>query len=136
MAARGSSARSRARSSGATARLLVLCAVLAGLFLMHGTPGSARGCHGPTAPGISHVTGAGAGHPATGALRTHGDTTLCVVTKSRDGVTLPAPGPPFAGVLPVLLTAVTRSFGRRADSPRGPPSAGRRLLLQVCVART
>ncbi len=125
--------------SGATARLLFLCAVLAGLFLMHGAPGAARGCHDPAGAIAAHVTGTAAGHtahPATGVLRAHPDATRCVATKSRDGVALPAPGPAVAGALPVLLTAVAGLPGRRADSPRGPPSAGRRLLLQVCVART
>ncbi|MFC8452765.1 hypothetical protein [Kitasatospora sp. NPDC057223] len=123
----------------AAARLLVLCAVLAGLFLMHGTPGAARGCHDPARTTAAHVTGAAPGHaahPATGALRAHGDATLCVATKSRDGVALPAPGPTVAGILPVLPTALARGCGRHVVGPRGPPAAGRRLLLRVCVART
>ncbi len=158
--ASGSGRARSARASRAAARLLLLCAVLAGLFLMHGAPGSAHGCHGAVRtdavlmdavrtdaaqamPPQAHAHAAvhpalpaAPAVPATGTLRAHGDRTLCVATKTRDGVPLPAPGPAVAGALLALPAAVSRLFGRRADSPRGPPCAGRRLLLQVCVART
>ncbi|MCT9088801.1 hypothetical protein N4G70_07955 [Streptomyces sp. ASQP_92] len=62
---------------------------------------------------------------------------LCVSTPARDRLPLAA-----AGLWAVLgLVVVVRGLaGRRtalfAVARRGPPRAGRRLLFEVCVART
>ncbi|WP_327679234.1 hypothetical protein [Kitasatospora sp. NBC_00458] len=151
----------RARGAGgAAARLLVLCALLAGLFLMHGSPTAAAGCHEPAAapaPAMTAAAPAAAvphlhtpdgppvpdGPPALDGPRTaHGDgaptaAASCVTARDRDGAGLPA-APPSAGApaVPVALSPPDGPPGRRADEPRGPPAAGRRLLSQVCVSRT
>jgi hypothetical protein len=135
------------------ARLLLACAVLAGLFLMHGSPfGAAEGCHGAAAApaGMSVPAAAMAPkgpvtaahqHPGSAragvlpAVRGH----LCVSTPARPRLVLPAGGPLLAVAAPA---AVLLAFGRLLGGPhrarrRGPPPpGGRPLLLQVCVART
>ncbi|MFE7111252.1 hypothetical protein ACFU98_25155 [Streptomyces sp. NPDC057575] len=139
--------RGRTRTPGAS-RLLVLCAVLLGLFLMHGAPASAaEGCHdamtvtaAASAPGSMQAT---AGHAAMRAE--HGSARAvagmpamngesCVFTHARDRVL------PLLMSLGLALVAVQALSGRRTavrgPARRGPPSAGRGLLLQVCIART
>ncbi|MEU2672995.1 hypothetical protein ABZ622_29880 [Streptomyces sp. NPDC007164] len=137
--------RGRTRAPG-TSRLLVLCAVLLGLFLMHGAPASAAdGCHDAmavtaSAPGSVPVS---AGHFAErgehGPVRAsdamsamNGES--CVFTHARDRVL------PLLTALGLVLLAVPVLTGRRTavrgPARRGPPFAGRELLLQVCVART
>ncbi|MFF2958834.1 hypothetical protein ACFVT1_07940 [Streptomyces sp. NPDC057963] len=137
--------RRRTRTPG-TSRLLVLCAVLCGLFLMHGAPASAaEGCHGAMAA---------TSHPPMTAAATAGQTAMpdeygtaradaaapgrngesCVSTHARDRLL------PLLMALGLVILAV-RVLGRprtavRGPDRRGPPSAGRQLLLQVCVART
>ncbi|MGW5664012.1 hypothetical protein ACWEWG_28675 [Streptomyces sp. NPDC003758] len=136
------------------ARLLAVCAVLFGLFLMHGAPATAaEGCHGVmTAVASSPVA---AGHDAavmdTAAPAGHGpgptvraaDTSrmsgmLCVSTPAHERTPLPAPGllavaggAALALWTPARLRAAAGRTGRR-----GPPGGGRDLLLQVCIART
>ncbi|MDK9494435.1 hypothetical protein QEZ40_000307 [Streptomyces katrae] len=135
------------------ARLLALCAVLLGLFLMHGAPATAaEGCHGVSAPAPMHAdTAAAAMTPAQpapavqmehgrsqhamGASAPHGE--MCVSTPARERMPLP-----LGGLLTVVagLTAlflVGRPLTPGWTGRRGPPpSYGRSLLLQVCVART
>ncbi len=137
--------RGHTRTPG-TSRLLVLCAVLLGLFLMHGAPTSAAdGCHDAmavtaSAPGsmqasAGHFAVRGEHGPAR-ALDTmsamNGES--CVFTHARDRVL------PLLMALGLVLLAVRALTGRRAavrgPARRGPPFAGRELLLQVCVART
>ncbi|KUN56044.1 hypothetical protein AQJ46_49015 [Streptomyces canus] len=136
------------------ARLLAVCAVLFGLFLMHGAPATAaEGCHGamPTMA-LSPITG---GHDAA-LLATHAPAApapglavraaglsgmpgaLCVSTPAHERTPLPAPGlldvAGAAVLTPWMLTrlpAAANWTGRR-----GPPDSGRDLLLQVCIART
>ncbi|MFI9039825.1 hypothetical protein [Streptomyces sp. NPDC053726] len=131
------------------ARLLALCAVLLGLFLMHGAPATAaQGCHGamsspagmkedphamqsPTAPVMAHP----AQQQVSGSAAMQG--TTCVSTPARDTTPLTAPGLlPVAAVLAALfLTGRTLTPGR--TERRGPPPpGGRSLLLQVSIART
>ncbi len=131
------------------ARLAVLCTVLFGLLLMHGGPATAvGGCHdlmSASAPmgTASAMTVRGTVHPEASARAAvmRADATmggsLCVSALPRDGVLLPVQsqlgmlvlggcvplGPGWAGAL-------------RDTRRRGPPRAGRNLLLQVCVART
>ncbi|WP_329496700.1 hypothetical protein [Kitasatospora herbaricolor] len=155
------SSRTRER---ATAQLLLLCAVLAGLFLMHGSPAAAGDCHralgampGPPAAaassGAAHqaahrhpdtagragVTAGRAGEvsaPAPSAPGPHARDTLCLATKTRDGAALPAPGPATGAPAVVLPAVPAAGFARSAGSPRAGPGGGRHILLQVCVART
>ncbi|MFJ2894926.1 hypothetical protein ACIO87_08575 [Streptomyces sp. NPDC087218] len=141
-------------------RLLVLCAVLCGLFLMHGAPvGAAGGCHDamttarePSGPlpaepmemaAHAAVPTEPSGHAAAryggGPARAAGDLfsasgESCVFTQSRDRVL------PLLLALGLVVLAVRGVTGRRAavrgPERRGPPFGGRDLLLQVCVART
>ncbi|MCG6494780.1 hypothetical protein [Kitasatospora sp. A2-31] len=147
------------RSGGrTTARLLAVCALLAGLFLMHGSPTAAGGCHepassAPVAPpqGPPHHPAAGRGDPQHAAApptapgpRLEGGRTAggeqqaasCVSARDRDAAELPPPAVRALAPVAALLAALGGAFRRRADGPRAPPAAGRRLLLRMCVART
>ncbi|WP_405719953.1 hypothetical protein [Streptomyces sp. NBC_00046] len=126
----------------------MLCAVLLGLFLMHGAPASAaEGCHDamavtaaepapgamPMADGHSAMeTGHGPGQAAAAMAAMSGES--CVFTHARDRVL------PLLMALGLVLLAVRALAGRRTGvrgpARRGPPFAGRGLLLQVCIART
>ncbi|MEV8128679.1 hypothetical protein AB0P07_32300 [Streptomyces sp. NPDC085944] len=122
------------------ARLLALCAVLFGLFLMHGAPATAaEGCHGAmSAPAGMHTATAPMAHPgvqqASGAAVMDG--TTCVSTPARDETRLTAPGLlAVVAVLAALFLAGRLAPGRtRRRGP--PPPGGRSLLFQVCIART
>jgi hypothetical protein len=141
----------------AKARLLAVCALLLGLFLMHGgPPAAAGGCHGAMPDALSAAmpighTGVDTPPAATPAhAGQHVGTsagifvsgmggTLCVSTPARGGLPLPPPAPLlavflFAGLAVFGLTG--RPAGLSAGGRRAPPRGGRRLLLQVCVART
>ncbi|MFG3051024.1 hypothetical protein ACGFZP_08740 [Kitasatospora sp. NPDC048239] len=142
------------------ARLLLLCALLAGLFLMHGSPTSAGGCHEARpaeaaqaaadphrqhgAPGAQHSASAapdgphGSDGPRVhgGGLRAGASADSCVATRDRDGAGAPAPAVPALAVGPTAPTALAGPYRRTSDGPRAPPAAGRRLLLQLGVART
>ncbi|MFF1912621.1 hypothetical protein ACFVYE_13460 [Streptomyces sp. NPDC058239] len=137
--------RRRARTPGVS-RLLVLCAVLCGLFLMHGAPASAaEGCHGamavPSDAAMSMTTGAGhtaltdehgTAHAAATMPGMTGES--CVSTHARDRLL------PLLMALGLVVLAVwvlgRRRTAVRGPARRGPPFAGRDLLLQVCIART
>lgn len=159
MTAGGATAGGARAGGGPTVQVLLLCALLAGLFLMHGAPTSAAGCHAVTR--TAHAAGdraavelpAGGQHahaaPAARAhrlmpgarsadtVRTPADRALCVSTKAGGGVLLSAPGQVAGGLLALLLLAIAAGPALRpVDSPRAPPRAGRLLLLKVCVART
>ncbi|MCM2419094.1 hypothetical protein [Streptomyces sp. RKAG293] len=140
----------------ATARLLTLCAVLLGLFLMHGAPATAaEGCHGAmsaaspmphghdpaamtsTVPdAMGSATSPPGAQQVSGASLMHG--ALCVSTAARDQTPLPMGGA-------LLAVVATTTVGMLANRPvplgrtgrRGPPPpGGRSLLLTVCIART
>ncbi|WP_143120492.1 hypothetical protein [Actinacidiphila alni] len=139
--------------------LLAVCAVLFGLFLMHGAPASAQGgCHGgpmgampthaaPTADAapavMAHTAppsapGATTGTPKGGAtvvVTPSGAT--CWATPVRERAPLTGWAQATLAVLP-LLGAESGSLcaGSRRERWRGPPPGGRSLLLRVCVART
>ncbi|MGW2372612.1 hypothetical protein [Kitasatospora sp. NPDC001683] len=137
----------------ATARLLAVCALLLGLFLMHGAPVSTGGCHEPMAmamvapvmapeahthPNASPapaVVGPAA-HLAAGADATGSDS--CVSTPAHDRLTVDTP--PLLAILALALLAGWAPAWRRALTTvlrrRGPPTGGRSLLLLVSVART
>ncbi|MEU3241763.1 MULTISPECIES: hypothetical protein [unclassified Streptomyces] len=136
-------------------RLLAVCAVLFGLFLMHGAPATAAGgCHGSMPATSSSMSG---GHDlAPAAMRhaapdthqpglslRHADASgmsgeLCVSTPAPKRIPLPAPG--LLAVAAVAVSAFWMPAGLRAaisrTGRRGPPTGGRDLLLQACVART
>ncbi|MFD0275770.1 hypothetical protein ACFVHB_17955 [Kitasatospora sp. NPDC127111] len=157
--------RSGGRGGRAAARLPLFCALLAGLFLMHGSPTSAGGCHQPEPTAAAAVavapdgTPGSPGHHAAPATEPVADPAAapataralaapgtapeaghpavsCVSTRDRDGAGLPAPGPAALAVTAVLPAALAGPHRRSADGPRAPPAAGRRLLLRMCVART
>ncbi|OXY91695.1 hypothetical protein [Streptomyces diastatochromogenes] len=134
-----------------SARLLSLCAILLGLFLMHGSPAAAvDGCHGragsthalhdshdshasatasaesaPTQPGTLR---------ATDDMAAHG--TLCVATPAEQRIPLPvAPLTALFALAALAAWAVHRAWRPGGTGRRGPPG-GRGLLLQVCIART
>ncbi|RFC78437.1 hypothetical protein DXZ75_05370 [Streptomyces sp. AcE210] len=131
------------------ARLLALCAVLLGLFLMHGSPANAaEGCHGPmSAPAALSAEHAGTAMASTSSSgTTHAAAqqastmsamggAICVSTPARDFV-------PVAGLMAVVavlavVPAVERPVALGRTGRRGPPTpGGRSLLLQVCIART
>ncbi|MGV4930047.1 hypothetical protein K2224_07725 [Streptomyces sp. BHT-5-2] len=150
--------RSRGR---ALARLMAVCTVLFGLFLMHGAPATAaNGCHGavpmsmPVSMSVSggHAAAHGGGASAaatapmagTGSAHTGSQVVFgehgaqCVATPVRDRLTLPSPSLlAFAAVVSLCGWALT---GRRVIAGeagrRGPPGGGRAVLLKLGVART
>ncbi|KIF02293.1 hypothetical protein PL81_30810 [Streptomyces sp. RSD-27] len=138
------------RSRGGIARLVALCAVLLGLFLMHGAPATAaEGCHSA----MSHGTPMDDGHRhaamspaaettshgvilASSMLGTGGGS--CVSTPAHERLSLPAPGllaVVVFGALTAALSARLRAAGG-GTGRRGPPHRGRDLLNRVCIART
>lgn len=150
----------RTHRSG-TARLLAVCALLLGLFAMHGLPASAAdGCHAQMAAaavpvmadGADGMAPAPAEHAAAaghtdglpgGAQLHHGAEakqggSLCVSTLGRDRLVLTALD--LIAVV-ALWSATGPAVPRRVAAflvrrRRGPPMAGRSLLHHVCVART
>ncbi|WP_407917959.1 hypothetical protein [Kitasatospora sp. NE20-6] len=139
-----------------TGLLLSVCALLLGLFLMHGAPASAAGCHGALAdrmagapaPAMAHT-----GHPdrtdGGAAAQTAGDRTgvtarpgsgmaggeLCVSTPAQGRAALTL----SAALVLVALADRAVLQGPAATGllrRRGPPRAGRALLTQVCISRT
>ncbi|ANP50545.1 hypothetical protein J2Z21_004281 [Streptomyces griseochromogenes] len=136
-------------------RLFALCAVLLGLFLMHGSPTAAGGgCHSEmgTATAAASMddgrasamagTEAVPAQPRGDALRAramngtaaHG--AVCVAAPAQGQITLPLA--PLVCVLALAALAawgVHRARGSDGTRRRGPPG-GRELLLRVCIART
>jgi hypothetical protein len=137
----------------ATARLLTVCGLLLGLFLMHGAPVAAGGCHDDmtravAAPGMASPHHADTA-PAVVAARTGGPSAApgqadprggaaCLSTPAHGRVALAAPL--LTAVLsPALLAgagAPGRATGVAERRRRGPPAAGRSLLHQVGISRT
>lgn len=129
-------------------RPAVLVAVLLGLFLMHGGPAAADGgCHGAmadttvTQPAPATMTAHSADHSRTAGDKatTRADETmrgaLCLATPPRSAIPLP-PLATAALILPAaaLLPRAPRTYA--GTRRRGPPTGGRELLLQACIART
>lgn len=146
--------RSRGR---ALARLMAVCTVLFGLFLMHGAPATAaNGCHDavPMSTSMSgehaaaHGGGASAAAMAPMAEKrsTHAGSPIvfgehgaqCVATPVRDRLSLPSPW--LLAVTAVVSLCAWAPAGRRVAAGgavrRGPPGGGRTVLLRVGVART
>jgi len=137
-------------------RLLAVCALLFGLFAMHGLPASAAdGCHTETsAAAAMPAMGGGMAVPAADTAAVHSGTvsagaqlhagsqattgSLCVTALGRDRIALPVLALLAVAALwttagPVLRGSVAAFLARRR---RGPPIAGRSLLNRVCVSRT
>lgn len=140
----------RRTPSPGTSRLLVLCALLLGLFLMHGSPAAAtEGCHtgaaampamAPISAGL-HADGMEQTphvHAATGLADHEGSTEgLCVSAPVRGQVVVPAAL--LLALIPLTVTGLlwpAQIAGVFTGLRRGPPQAGRNLLHQVCIART
>ncbi|GHI02915.1 hypothetical protein AQI88_03030 [Streptomyces cellostaticus] len=134
-------------------RLLTLCAVLLGLFLMHGSPTAATGgCHGemstaPSAPSLHDghadaMAGAEPAQPRPDAVQVqamdgmaaHG--ALCVAAPAQKQIPLPLA--PLIGILAIAALAAwaVHHAGSAGGTRRRGPPGGRDLLLQVCIART
>ncbi|MFE7241627.1 hypothetical protein [Streptomyces sp. NPDC057582] len=139
-------------SERGSARLIAVCAVLLGLFLMHGAPATAaEGCHGAMPPvtvpmqhdhAASTMTSAALPTTAHSApvvqagdgSGTHG--VQCVSTPAHERNPLPTAGLYAAGALPVAWFPAGLRAATGWTRRRGPPAGGRDLLIQVCVART
>lgn len=131
--------RATAPAGRGAARWAVLCALLLGLFLMHGSPASAAGCHpagtGPRTAGAPVAGAMGGEHrPVVTVPMGHGSSAAsCVSVQARDRVPLAAPGAalPWTPPRPPVAATVREAA---AEGGRAPPG-GRELLLRVCVAR-
>jgi len=135
-------------SARAIARLLTVCAVLAGLFFMHGLP--AQACSGGTGDMSATTATSATGHQGgttLGAGAAHGEMVAAVTAAAGHGtacVFTPAPRG-LDALLALLLLAATvapasvrgrpNSGGHRI-SHRAPPPAGAALLTALCVSRT
>ena len=130
------------------ARLSALCAVLLGLFLMHGSPAAAvDGCHGQMSSALALHDGHASSTASAESARTHPDMlraadgmaehgTLCVATPAQQRIPLPlAPLTALFALAALAIWAVHRAWSPGGTGRRGPPG-GRGLLLQVCIART
>ncbi|MEY9835616.1 hypothetical protein [Streptacidiphilus sp. EB103A] len=136
------------------ARLFAVPVLLVGLFLMHGAPTAAMGdCHESmaltsmalTLPG-THPMAAAVHTASTASVQTQRQSetasgsqgTSCVTTPVRGHLTLPAPVLLFAVLVALaVLIGAGRLGGARSARRRGPPpTGGRQILLQVCIART
>ncbi|MFD5726212.1 hypothetical protein ACFWMT_08920 [Streptomyces sp. NPDC058368] len=140
-------------------RLVAVCALLLGLFLMHGAPATAaEGCHGAVPSVAAHTPDghtASAMAPAETRATSQTQATAhsapafraaasggmsgerCLSTPAQERNPLPAPALLAAAA---VLSAEWSSAARRAAigrlRRRGPPTGGRDLLTLVCIART
>ncbi|MFJ5922824.1 DUF6153 family protein [Kitasatospora sp. NPDC092948] len=122
------------------ARWAVLCALLLGLFLMHGSPASAAGCHRVAAAAVTaHPMDAHAGEgSARAAVRApgahEGSAVDCVSTPARDQLhpTGPTAAAPWTHP-PATAAGPLRAGG--SEGGRAPPDGGPELLIRLCVAR-
>lgn len=145
-------------------RSVVRCAIgaalLIGLFLMHGTAMGSHGCPGgmaavtsaagtPAAPMVAAGVARGADHAgmeprapsrSTAQVRVQagfpGVGSLCATTPLRNATAF---APPLGVLLAVLgFAALGIGYGvvGGVHGSRGPPLAGARLLIRVCVSRT
>jgi hypothetical protein len=149
-----------ALSARATARLVAVCAVLSGLFFMHGLP--AQGCAGGVGmatPSMAHPAtvataagGPGMAASARAASVRHPLAPSAVAVGADAGepgalcVSTPPP-PGWAGLLALLLAVSVVGLESVLDSAdgatrpsnlrlRAPPLAGFALLMTLCVSRT
>ncbi|MGW1546243.1 hypothetical protein [Streptomyces sp. NPDC002346] len=139
-------------SERGSARLIAVCAVLLGLFLMHGAPATAaEGCHGAmpsvtvpmhdghAAPTMASTAPSTTAQSAQAARAGDGSAmhgVQCVSTPAHERNPLPTAGLYAAGALPVAWFPAGLRAATGWTRRRGPPAGGRDLLIQVCVART
>ena len=137
-------------SARAIARLLTVCALLAGLFFMHGLP--AQACSGGTGDMSAMTTASTVGHQdgiTLAAGSAHRETVATVTAAAGHGtacVFIPAPrGLDVLLALLLLAATVALTSARRLPSlgrprhrisHRAPPPAGATLLTALCVSRT
>ncbi|MDX3075779.1 hypothetical protein [Streptomyces sp. MI02-7b] len=148
----------RRTSRRGIARLLMVCAVLAGLFLMHGAPATAaEGCHGAVSASMPSLmpmgeSGAAPASPAVGAdkamahpgsgsavqagVPSMAHAAMCVSTPARERAPLPVNALLVLTVLAVVVLAGRAVVRGRASRRGPPPPGGRSLLLHVSIART
>ncbi|WP_020659926.1 hypothetical protein [Amycolatopsis benzoatilytica] len=140
-------------SARVPARLLVACAVVAGLFAMHGLPEQTCADGADTGPSTSawfampmsgrgpvQAAPVGAPSPATPAVERgtdgmgHGG--VCVATAPSRGWA-DALALSLAGAFAVTAAAPAPSpeRRRRRSSHRGPPATGAQLRTRLCVSR-
>ena len=151
---------SGAFSARAMARVLAVCAVLAGLFFMHGL--AVQECHGgagTSASSMAHsapVTAATGGPDQAAGTKTASVSRPMVHSLSEGAASADAPPgalcvstPPssgWAGLLALLLGAGVISLANVVKLPdpatrprnqrrRAPPPAGSALLMNLCVSR-
>lgn len=133
------------------ARVIVACAVLAGLFFMHGLP--TQGCHGGAGMSPSSMTHsmvatvAGGSATPAGAMATQFRSEVGAAAEKPGALCVSTPPPMgWAGLLALLLSlgvvglaAVWRSPDAAVDPRnqrlRAPPLAGTALLTSLCVSR-
>jgi hypothetical protein len=151
-----------APSARAAARVVAVCAVLAGLFLMHGLV--TQQCHGGAGTSASSMTHPAAAMPAAvggtvNPVETMAPASLnssSVHSPSTDGADADTPSglcvstPPTSGLIGllalllaigVLVLASVVARPNLATCPRNhrrraPPLAGSALLMNLCVSRT
>ncbi len=134
-------------SARVIARLLTVCAVLAGLFFMHGLP--AQACSGGTGDMSAMTATSTTGHQGgitLGARAAHREMVATVTAAAGPGtacVFTPAPRG-LDALLALLLLAATVALAsarrlpnlgrpRRRNGHRAPPPTGATLLAALCV---
>src|SRR5260370_13509066 len=123
-------------------RLVMLLAVLAGLFFMHGTVMGAAGCQGgmPASAPMAAAMPMAAAHPVVPAPQRADKASQAA--HGVMGVAVPPRTEPFTpAVCALLLVAAPVRPGRprglsRLLGARGPPLWGAGLLVRLCVSRT
>lgn len=136
-------------STRVIARVLTVCAVLVGLFVMHGLP--AQAC--PAGTGMAAASAAGhRGEPARATMSVQGEMSTAfpavhTATPEHGTACVFTPAPRGIDELLALLLAATVALVSPAWRPtvagyryprshRAPPGPGTELLTALCVSRT
>jgi hypothetical protein len=132
----------RGSGRGITRRVMLL-AVLAGLFFMHGTVMGAAGCQGgmPTSAPMAATMPLAAAYPVVpapqhtvqAAPQAHG--AMCAAIPPRTEPFVPAVTAALLLLGALVTPAPRRGFSRRQGA-RGPPLWGAGLLVRLCISRT
>jgi len=127
-----------AAPGGAVARLVVLCGLLLGLFLMHGSPASAAsGCHRPSAtamadPADSPHGGADTPHGGTAEAGTPMSMSMSMVPMATTTATAPTDADRWAHAAPALHSGAESCLSTQSRSTVHP-AAGPGLTLAVAA---